>query len=419
MESSKRQRLQNDDISEITCSSENEVTGVVRILQNQPNHSSMKILTICCNVSVDNVRLIANVLKINKSIIGLSIGNGRTCSQGVVAIVEALSDYNNTILTKLDIYRYYNTINYTAIVAIGRMIKTNNSLTELNLSGCLLNADGATVIGDSLKVNTTLERLHLRSNNIRDVDAVAIANGIAENGLSSLSVLNLNKNNIGSMGARSIATLLTSNKSLTALNLDGNEMIGTDGVVVIAEAMKHNKSLAILILGDIPFGDEGARSIESLLRTNVSLKELHMWGCGIGDAGVAAITDALRTNKSLKTISLGENPISNSVIANELAPMLEINTTLIELDFGNHNEPMDNVAAGSMLKTLEDYNDTVYTAYCSMYNSFVYSPNVRLLLGKISAISAENRKGCRIAPFSRRGIFNNLKSIWVARTHDT
>lgn len=109
--------------------------------------------------------------------------------------------------------------------------------------------------------------MDLSYNKIEDVGVIVIANRITENNLSSLNTLNLESNEIGIMGARSMADMLT-NKSLTEQNLDYNKMIGTDGVITIAEALKQNESLITLTLSYIPFGDDGARSIGSMLKTN-------------------------------------------------------------------------------------------------------------------------------------------------------
>jgi Ran GTPase-activating protein (RanGAP) involved in mRNA processing and transport len=411
MESSKRRRLQNNELTRIDCDDENAVTDIVDILQNQPNHSSLKEICIRCAISIDNARLIANVFKINKSIVALECGMNTICSDGIAAIVGALSHCNNTTLTKLDLHG--NIINDTAVVAIGHMLKTNNSLTVLNISLCGIDSDGAIVIGDSLKYNTTLERLELTANEIGDVGTVAIADGIKENDSSSLNSLVFWGDGIGITGARSIAAMLMTSKSLMGLNLGNNAMIATEGVVAISYALKQSESLMTLDLSAIPFGDDGAKSIASMLTTNCSLMHLGMGGCGIRDDGAAAIAVSLRTNKSLTYLDLRHNPINNSVIANELAPMLEINTALKDLSLGDHNTPMDNAAARSLLRALEDYNDTVNICMACKLDC------IKDIEDKINIISKENCEGIRCAPLNRRRIFNRLNVIWITRTHDT
>lgn len=64
--------------------------------------------------------------------------------------------------------------------------------------------------------------------------------------------LNIYCNGIGIIGARSIAAMLTTNKSLAVLNLDNNAMIGAIGVIAITDALEQNESLTKLVLSDIP-----------------------------------------------------------------------------------------------------------------------------------------------------------------------
>lgn len=69
---------------------EDEVNDVVGILLNRPKHSSLKRLDIICRISVDCATSIANLLKINKSIISLSCDADVICNDGIMAIAEAL-----------------------------------------------------------------------------------------------------------------------------------------------------------------------------------------------------------------------------------------------------------------------------------------------------------------------------------------
>jgi hypothetical protein len=108
-----------------------------------------------CNgeMSINCATSIARILKDNKSLLELTITTGCISSDSIIAIMEALSNNNNTTLTKLAIYG--NTIRYNDIVAIGCVLKTNHALTEPLLGSCTIDADASRVIGFSLKQNTT------------------------------------------------------------------------------------------------------------------------------------------------------------------------------------------------------------------------------------------------------------------------
>lgn len=326
------------------------------------------------------------------------------CSNGIVAIVEALSDENNTTLTHLDLS--WNKIDVTAMVAVGRMLKTNHYLKELAMSRCQIHSEAAIAIGDALQRNTTLERLDLRFNSIWDEGATAIAAGIQANNASSLMFLDLHHNPIGAAGTSAIATMLQTNTSLTELYCHAY------GAIV--DALQHNTSLTMLNLDNSRCGD--ARSIATVLETNVSLRKLHITSCGIGDEGVVAIANALQANKSLVFMDIRYNPMSNGVIAHAFAPMLQLNATLQELHLGHHVMPIDNNVARVFLNVLQDYNDTVglYFAIEDHHDD----NELKLILQKIADISIQNRQGSRIALRNGRRAFNSLKLNWMTRTHD-
>lgn len=178
MESSQRQRLPTADLKEVKCWHENDV---LFFLRKEPNHSSLKLLHIDCKISLYYVIWIANVLKSSKLIVELVFAryySGYVCNDGMIAIFEALSNFRNTILTNLDVPGA--TMNYAAVVAMGHMLKTNESLTKLTIDRCYIKSNGASIVGDSLKQNTTLKSLYLQYNDIGDVGAIAIADGIKE-----------------------------------------------------------------------------------------------------------------------------------------------------------------------------------------------------------------------------------------------
>jgi hypothetical protein len=91
-------KLQTNDSTEFECYSEDEIIYVLDILQNQPNHSSLKELYIYCTISIDNARLIANILKINKSITTLHVGEGYIVTFVVMALWQLLTLYRITTI---------------------------------------------------------------------------------------------------------------------------------------------------------------------------------------------------------------------------------------------------------------------------------------------------------------------------------
>lgn len=151
-----------------------------------------------------------------------------------------------------------------------------------------------------------------------------------------------------------------------------------------------------------------------------------MESCYIGDSGAISIANALKINKSVELLDLSDSIVSWSVVASHFAPMLELNTTLKELHLGRFENkvPLDEMAAGAVLKALEDYNDTANVCFQDVnhfdkvdYDSDDEPGEFQLMVNKIIDLGKENHEGTRIAPLkaprNRKIIFNGLRLIWI------
>jgi len=90
--------------------------------------------------------------------------------------------------------------------------------------------------------------------------------------------LNLNRNNIGDVGAEHLANALQTNTALTTLDLRNNN-IGPKGAEHLARALQINNDLTTLDLSRNKIGDVGDEIEKSLKRnkncTDVNKKKLH------------------------------------------------------------------------------------------------------------------------------------------------
>ena len=116
-----------------------------------------------------------------------------------------------------------------------------------------------------------------------------------------LTEINLLCNGVGVEGAKVIGEALKVNTSLTTINLNGNK-IGDEGGKAIGEALKVNTSLTEILLQRNNIGDEGAKAIGEALKVNTSLTELFLQKINIGAEGGKAIEEALKVNTSLTKI---------------------------------------------------------------------------------------------------------------------
>lgn len=158
-----------------------------------------------------------------------------------------------------------------------------------------------------LKANTITE-LRLAGKKLGDAGVVAIANALKTN-TSLKIVLDLSDNDIGDEGAEALAEMLKVNSTLECVEIYYNH-IGIKGAKALADALKINTSLTDLDLEQNDILDEGAIALADALKINGSLTEIRLTANDIHDDGIKAIAEMLPTNQTLKYMTLCHNEMS-------------------------------------------------------------------------------------------------------------
>ena len=130
--------------------------------------------------------------------------------------------WKNLMESKKELHSGKKKLQIDDVLAIGDVLKTNNTLTELYLSSN--NITDVSSIGDALKTNNTLTKLELHNNHITDVQS--IGEGLKSN--NTLKILTLYNNYITDDGGiQSIIEALKTNNTLKTLRLQYNELSET------------------------------------------------------------------------------------------------------------------------------------------------------------------------------------------------
>ncbi|CAF0880575.1 unnamed protein product [Adineta ricciae] len=148
-------------------------------------------------------------------------------------------------------------------------------------------------------------KIDLSSQNLTDDDVYIIVECIVEK--RQCKWLYLEKNNITSMGASTLAKALSHDKTLEWLDISHNRL-DDEGVHAFTEALSSNNS---------------------------KLKALHLWSVGLTNKGIEYITEMLRTNTRLTHLGLAENRITEVGIQCLTNVLTYRNSTLIELDLSH------------------------------------------------------------------------------------
>ncbi len=152
-------------------------------------------------------------------------------------------------------------------------------------------------IARHISTNKSLTSVDLRGNQLRGNSAVVIANAVANS--RSIRSLSLEWNSTGVFpdGVRALSEAISTHESLHYLDLRNNR-IGPDGAVQIASAIRSNKSLLRLDLRWNDMGTSGSRALASALEENRTLIHLAISGNGATDESLQRIQRVLSRNQS-------------------------------------------------------------------------------------------------------------------------
>lgn len=203
--------------------------------------------------------------------------------------------------------------------------RSNDKLTDLDLSGNGLGDLGLSRLASALSKNSVLRSLDVRANGIGAQGARRLAVALER---CSLECLDLGGNQVGDEGAAWLCQALQLGSSLAELRLSSTG-IGSRGAAKLAEVLPVSK-LRSLKLRDNKVGADGATQLAAALAAGCSLTELHLASADIGDNGAVALAVALERNTSLTALNLWRNSIGAHG-GQRLGQALERNASLLSL----------------------------------------------------------------------------------------
>jgi serine/threonine protein kinase len=177
---------------------------------------------------------------------------------------------------------------------IAEELKTNKTVHSLNLSHNRLSNIGAIAIAELLEVNKTINKVSLSNNNISSDGAARLARALTIN--QTLIYLKVGKNPLCDCGIQAICEALKINKTLQALWIDITQ-ISIIGVKLIAEMLHVSTTLEALDMGDNDITDDGAQFIAEALKVNKSLTRLRMASSEVTDIGALALAKAIEVHR--------------------------------------------------------------------------------------------------------------------------
>ncbi|KAL9187107.1 hypothetical protein ACHAXT_010827 [Thalassiosira profunda] len=251
-------------------------SGFACVAEFLTDNASLTALDISINTinDVDDAKFLALAIWNHPALLFVNLSQcsiGKT--QGVLS--EVMGGAGNLETLLLD----HNYIRPEGMALVADFLATNTVMTTLsvaensqyNLTAEERSVDAADAIGKALKKNTSLRELNLFwCNGLNRPTFLG-----SRRATDLLTYLNLGGNRIGKEYGEMIANYLARNPALVELNLRWNGL-ASRAVKLIAEALKSNDTLRHLDLGCNNLGDRSVPFLADMLRHNSTLRTLKL-----------------------------------------------------------------------------------------------------------------------------------------------
>lgn len=185
----------------------------------------------------------------------------------------------------------------------------------------------------AIRLNRAVKRIRLYNNKIVPTGASQIARALPQ--ILGLESLDLASNPLQVCGATSLARMLGENVApVKEISLRATR-IGTEGTIMLAEALRGNHTLRVLNLSENGIGDSEARTLFEACIANDTLHSLEIFDNAIADVSCPIIQSLLAANTALANLDLNSNLITGSGAA-DISKGLSINNRMHKL-YLSHN----------------------------------------------------------------------------------
>ncbi|XP_072892968.1 NACHT, LRR and PYD domains-containing protein 3-like [Hemitrygon akajei] len=243
----------------------------------------------------------------------------RGLAQAALGSVETLS-FSGMSLTPID------------CAVLSHVIGLCDTIKHLDLESCHIQCEGIQRLGPGLH---KCQKLGLEENDLGD-SGMKLVSAVLRNPECKIQKLWLDNVGLTESGAEDLASALSTNPSLTELNLSGNEL-GDSGVKLVSAALRNPEcKIQKLWLNNVGLTDSGAEDLVSALSTNPSLTELDLSGNKLGDSGGKLVSAALRNPEcKIQKLWLRDVGLTDSGVE-DLVSTLSTIPSLTDLDLSGN-----------------------------------------------------------------------------------
>ncbi|XP_067836550.1 NACHT, LRR and PYD domains-containing protein 3-like, partial [Heptranchias perlo] len=189
---------------------------------------------------------------------------------------------------------------------LSHVIGLCDTIKHLDLENCSIQCEGLQRLGPGLH---KCQVLRLGRNKLGD-SGMKLLSAALGNPDCKIQELGLWDNDLTDSCTEDLSSALSTNRSLTDLNL-GNNKLGDSGVKLLSAALRNpDCKIQKLHLDDVGLTDSCTDDLSSALSTNRSLTDLNLGSNSFTDRSVPALRSLILTRRSLKRIRLRGNLFS-------------------------------------------------------------------------------------------------------------
>eukprot|EP00935_MAST-01C_sp_MAST-1C-sp1_P000186 g186.t1 len=376
------------NLQDNTKFSDTDMSGVIAISNAIPTMGALATITFGDTFDHDK----DGTVTLSTSMTEADFSSKNLGPSGAVHIVAAFFP-KCQVMTKLDISSNYKPeegltlraqgySNKSAefIKPIAEMLKTNTTVTELNVSSNWLNAEAGRVLSDAISANRALTTLNMSANKLTrgklkanphtsdsywvsqdssyesDMSGViALADGIKNNG--ALVKFDISSNCLCEKGTKALAEALKGNQIMSELNISGNQMTRgssgfsgkMSGVIAIADAIPTIGAMTSLNVSNNDLCAEGAKHVAEAIKVHGGMTNLNICHNNIKSQGAKLFAGTLREASatiSLKSLNLSDNEIDDDDQCRNLFVHLVIKQpSIMHIEFAGNRIHAEIIAA--------------------------------------------------------------------------
>nr|XP_032639600.1 leucine-rich repeat-containing protein 34 isoform X2 [Chelonoidis abingdonii] len=249
-------------------------------------------------VTDEDFRMLACILSDNTFVTGLDLRYNVLTDIGAEHAAKFLQE--NSTLCYLNLM--FNDIGINGAELIAKALHRNETLLHLRMTGNKIENKGGMYFASMLQINLTLEKLDLGDCDLGTQSLIAIATVMSHN--KAMKALNLNRPILYSQEEETIvhtALMMKNNSCLMELHLCKHEMKNF-GVERLCDALYENCSLRYLDLSWLAvvsnnISGKGLVALSDSMKTNMVLSYIYIWGNKFDEATCVAFSDLIKTGR--------------------------------------------------------------------------------------------------------------------------